>query len=173
LFTTSDSSNLDGIIANKPAEHKIILNRWDQVYDQRDLSQFVKIINDETETFKCMNLPGKPTDPPTESPIDTTTETTTELTTKSTTKPTTKPTTQPTTQPTIKPSTQPTTKPTTQPTTQPTTTACAAYDLPEQAIVYKQFFADSALERIFECIQVNFYLFKIFKTSKWNAYVIS
>jgi len=38
-----------------------------------------------------------------------------------------------------------------------------SYDLPEQTIVYKQFFADSALERIFECIQVNFYLFKIFR----------
>ena len=43
----------------------------------------------------------------------------------------------------------------------PTKKPCADYELPEQSIVYKQFFADDELERIFECIQVILSLFKI------------
>ena len=166
MFTTSGSSNLDGIIANKPAEHKIILNQWDQVYNQRDLSQFVKIINDETETFKCMNLPGKPTEP------TTTEEPTTEPTTVPVTEPVTEPitTSGPTTEPdTSEPTTElpipdTTTETTTTETVTVTTTKkpCANYELPEQSIVYKQFFADDELERIFECIQVILTLFNIF-----------
>ena len=164
MFTTSSSSNLDGIIANKPAEHKIILNQWDQVYNQRDLSQFVKIINDETETFKCMNLPGKPTEPPTTEKPTTESVTETSIGTVTTTlEPTTTETPIPDTTP--EPTTmEPTTTETTTVTTQSTTTKkpCADYELPEQSIVYKQFFADDELERIFECIQVILTLFKIF-----------
>ena len=162
MFTTSDSPNLDGIIANKPAEHKIVLDSWGQVYNQRDLSQFVKIINDETETFKCMNLPGKPTEPPTtETPTVTDTDPITETSTTLTTDPIT---TDPiTTDPiTSEPTTSPTTVTTA--TTESITTKkpCANYDLPEQSIVYKQFFADDELERIFECMQVSLIFCKIF-----------
>ena len=148
MFTTSDpSSKLDGVIANKPPQHKIILKNWEQVYNQRDLSQFVQIINDETETFKCMNLPGKPTEATTTIATTTTTVSTTttaEVTTTTTTTTT-----------TITTTTTTTSTSTSTETITTTSEPCANYRLPNNSILYKQFFANSELKRIFECIQVS------------------
>ena len=122
------------------------MDNWDQVYNQQDLSQFVQIINDETETFKCMNLPGKPTEPPTTvtDTITTTPETTTVTETATVTM-----TTRTSTETTI----------TTDSITESITTTqkpCATYELPPESIIYKQFVGDAELERILECIQVSF-----------------